>query len=46
MRRFGAHYEVISCNIERVISKNGIISTLKGFLSYISDFMGATEPII
>jgi hypothetical protein len=28
-----------------VISKNGIVSTSKGFLSYISNFMGATEPI-
>ncbi len=39
-RRFRAHWKVVSRNIERVISKIGIISTSKGFLSYIRQFHG------
>jgi hypothetical protein len=42
--RVGAHKKVVSRNRKSPV-KNGIISTSPGFLNYLSDFLGAREPI-
>jgi len=42
--RFGAHEKVVPRNRKSPV-KNGIISTSPGFLNYLSDFLGALEPI-